>query len=119
MKKATREWVKKAEQDWVLAEQGIQSQVPVHDGTCFHCQQSAEKYLKAGAHGVYVEGPRNEDELKKVGKAFKGEHLATSVLENGGKTPWLPPDELGDMGYTMLLYPTTILFRLTYARRCK
>ena len=46
MKKATREWVKKAEQDWVLAEQGIQSQVPVHDGTCFHCQQCVEKYLK-------------------------------------------------------------------------
>jgi HEPN domain-containing protein len=40
------EWVKKAEQDWVLAEQGIQSKVPVHDGVCFHCQQCAEKYLK-------------------------------------------------------------------------
>jgi 2-methylisocitrate lyase-like PEP mutase family enzyme len=77
----------------------------------------AEKYLKAGADGVYVEGPTSEDELKKVGKAFKGEHLATSVLENGGKTPWLPPGEFGDMGYTMLLYPTTILFRATYALR--
>ncbi len=46
MKKTTMEWVKKAEQDWVLAEQGIQSKVPVHDGVCFHCQQCAEKYLK-------------------------------------------------------------------------
>ena len=46
MKKTTREWVKKAEQDWVLAEQGIQSKLPVHDGICFHCQQCAEKYLK-------------------------------------------------------------------------
>ena len=77
----------------------------------------AEKYLKAGADGVYVEGPRSEDELKKIGKAFKGEHLATSILENGGKTPWLPPDEFAGMGYTMLLYPTTILFRLTHAIR--
>jgi 2-methylisocitrate lyase-like PEP mutase family enzyme len=74
-----------------------------------------EAYLKAGADGVYVEGPTSVDELKKVGKAFKGEQLATSVLENGGKTPWLPPDEFGDMGFTMILYPTTILFQLTRA----
>jgi 2-methylisocitrate lyase-like PEP mutase family enzyme len=77
----------------------------------------AEKYLKAGADGVYVEGPRSEDELKRIGKAFKGEQLATSVLENGGKTPWLAPGEFGDMGYTMLLYPTTILFRAAHATR--
>jgi 2-methylisocitrate lyase-like PEP mutase family enzyme len=65
----------------------------------------AEQYLKGGADGVYVEGPTSEEELKKVGKAFKGEHLATSILENGGKTPWLPPEQLGDMGYTMTFTP--------------
>jgi 2-methylisocitrate lyase-like PEP mutase family enzyme len=75
----------------------------------------AEKYLKAGADGVYVEGPESVEQLKQVGKAFKGEHLATSVLENGGKTPWLPPEEFGEMGYTMVLYPTTILFRVARA----
>src|SRR5712692_8540759 len=46
MKKSTREWVNKAEQDYVLAKQGSRSKVPVHDGVCFHCQQCAEKYLK-------------------------------------------------------------------------
>ena len=46
MKKTTREWIKKAEQDYVLAKQGSRSKVPVHDGVCFHCQQCAEKYLK-------------------------------------------------------------------------
>ena len=47
MKRTTREWVKKAEQDYVIAIQGRRSKVPVHDGVCFHCQQCAEKYLKA------------------------------------------------------------------------
>jgi len=75
----------------------------------------AEKYLKAGADGVYVEGPESEKQLQQIGKAFKGEQLATSVLENGGKTPWLPPEQFGDMGYTMLLYPTTLLFRAARA----
>src|SRR3954447_8250973 len=46
MKKTTREWVKKAEQDYVLAKQASRSKVPVHDGVCFHRQQCAEKYLK-------------------------------------------------------------------------
>ena len=46
MKKTTRAWVKKAEADYVLAVQGSQSDVPVHDGVCFHCQQCVEKYLK-------------------------------------------------------------------------
>jgi HEPN domain-containing protein len=46
MKRSTREWVKKAEQDYVIAQQSSRSDVPVHDGVCFHCQQCAEKYLK-------------------------------------------------------------------------
>ncbi len=80
-----------------------------------HAIRRAEKYLKAGADGVYVEGPESEKQLQQIGKALKGEHLATSVLENGGKTPWLPPEQFGDMGYTMLLYPTTLLFRAARA----
>jgi HEPN domain-containing protein len=46
MKKTTREWVKKAEEDYEVAKQGGRSKVPVHDSVCFHCQQCAEKYLK-------------------------------------------------------------------------
>ncbi|MFL5342968.1 MAG: HEPN domain-containing protein [Gemmataceae bacterium] len=47
MKKSTREWVKKAEDDFRLAERGSQEPMPLHDGVCFHCQQCVEKYLKA------------------------------------------------------------------------
>jgi HEPN domain-containing protein len=46
MKRSTREWVKKAEGDYVFAKQGRQSKPPVHEAVCFHCQQCAEKYLK-------------------------------------------------------------------------
>ena len=74
-----------------------------------------QKYLNAGADGIYLEGPESIEQLREIGKAFRGVPLATSILENGGKTPWLAPAELGEMGFTMLLYPTTILFRLTRA----
>ena len=74
-----------------------------------------EKYLKAGADGIYVEGPETVAELAAIGREFKGTPLATSILENGGKTPWLPPNQLGEMGFTMILYPVSILFRCTHA----
>ena len=47
MKPATREWVKKAEDDSLAAISLAQSPNRLHDQVCFHCQQSAEKYLKA------------------------------------------------------------------------
>jgi 2-methylisocitrate lyase-like PEP mutase family enzyme len=75
----------------------------------------AERYLKAGADGVYLEGPTSYKELAAIGKAFRGTPLATSILERGGKTPWISPEEMGEMGFTMILYPTTLLFRLTKA----
>lgn len=63
MRKVTREWVAKAEGDWLaagnLARSGPAGRRPFHDQVCFHCQQSAEKYLKAllqegGARVPYI-----------------------------------------------------------------
>ena len=46
MKKLTAEWVRKAEAD-LARRKSAKSRIPLHDQVCFHCQQSAEKYLKA------------------------------------------------------------------------
>jgi HEPN domain-containing protein len=47
MKRTTREWVRKAESDFQLAATIARGTQPFHDEQCFHCQQAAEKYLKA------------------------------------------------------------------------
>jgi HEPN domain-containing protein len=48
MKPITREWVKKAEQDFAAAVQlARRRKSPLHDVVCFHSQQCLEKYLKA------------------------------------------------------------------------
>ena len=47
MKKATREWVRKAEADFRGALRLASADEPFHDLVAYHCQQSAEKYLKA------------------------------------------------------------------------
>jgi HEPN domain-containing protein len=46
MKRITREWVRKAEEDLVVAKQSRRSRTPLHNSVCFRCQQAAEKYLK-------------------------------------------------------------------------
>src|SRR5579872_1449441 len=61
MKKTTREWVKKAEQDYVVAKQTSRSKVPVHDSVCFHCQQCAEKYLKGLMAELGISVPKTHD----------------------------------------------------------
>ena len=47
MRKATREWVRKAEAELRGARRLASAGEPFHDLVAFHCQQSAEKYLKA------------------------------------------------------------------------
>lgn len=73
----------------------------------------AERYLDAGADGLFVEAPKDADELKRIGKEFAGVPLAVTMLEGGGQTPWTPPVALHDLGFSMILYPTTVLFRMT------
>jgi HEPN domain-containing protein len=47
MKRETTKWVRKAEQDWKVAHMLADEPPPPRDVVCFHCQQAAEKYLKA------------------------------------------------------------------------
>jgi 2-methylisocitrate lyase-like PEP mutase family enzyme len=72
----------------------------------------AKKYLDAGADGAYLEGPKTIEDLEKIGRELNGVPLATSILEHGGKTPWILPKDLGEMGYSMILYPTTVIFQV-------
>jgi HEPN domain-containing protein len=47
MKKLTAEWVAKAEADWQGVRKLARAKPPLLDLACFHCQQTAEKYMKA------------------------------------------------------------------------
>ncbi len=61
MKKATRDWVRKAEGDHRAAEKVAAGNDPLHDETCFHCQQCAEKYLKALLEQLGLHIPKTHD----------------------------------------------------------
>lgn len=72
----------------------------------------AEQYVKAGADGIYVEAPKSVKELVQIGKALPGVPQMTNMFEGDKETPWLTPKELGKLGFSMILYPTTLLFRI-------
>jgi HEPN domain-containing protein len=53
------EWVQKAEGDLIVAERELRARKsPVYDACCYHCQQCAEKYLKAFLVSVKQNPPR-------------------------------------------------------------
>ena len=72
-----------------------------------------EQYLKAGVDGIFIEAPQTLKELERVGSTFKGVPQIANMLEGGGQTPFLPPQQLKEMGFAMAAYPTTLLFRVT------
>src|SRR4051812_6448923 len=75
--------------------------------------ERGEAYLNAGADAVYLEGPTSVKQLEEIAAAFRGSLQVVNILEGGGKTPWLPPQRLAEMGFNMVLYPTSILFQVT------
>jgi len=62
MKQSTRDWVKKAEEDYLAAlDLARRRKRRLHNSVCFHCQQAAEKYLKARIEETGLRIPRSHD----------------------------------------------------------
>lgn len=69
--------------------------------------------MQAGADASFVEAPRDDDELKEIGKRTKG-YRVCNMLE-GGRTPLHTPDELKEMGFHLIAHPLTSLYASTRA----
>jgi len=65
-------------------------------------------YRKAGADMLFIESPRTVEELKIIGETFHDVQLLANMVE-GGKTPVLPFEELQELGFTIVLYPTAAI----------
>jgi HEPN domain-containing protein len=68
MREVTREWISKAEGDYRSARILLyQIDDPEVDTGCFHCQQCAEKYVKAFLTECDIDFPRNHDLIRLLG----------------------------------------------------
>ncbi|HXM84020.1 MAG TPA: isocitrate lyase/phosphoenolpyruvate mutase family protein [Burkholderiales bacterium] len=75
----------------------------------------AERYLEAGADVLFVEAPRNLDEMKAIAKRFAaGVPLLANMVE-GGKTPVLDARSLQQLGYRIGIFPGGLARCLVFA----
>lgn len=61
------------------------------------------EYAKAGADFVIVDAPRTVEDMKKIAAEVQAPTMINLV--EGGKTPYLPKEELQDMGFSIVCYP--------------
>ena len=59
--KVLREWLRKADTDLAVAERLLSDEAPFCDAITFHCQQAAEKYIKAVLASWDIEFPKTHD----------------------------------------------------------
>jgi 2-methylisocitrate lyase-like PEP mutase family enzyme len=69
--------------------------------------ERANRYLAAGADLAFVESPRTEQELAEIPRRVPGLHVANMV--EGGLTPILPLQRLGQLGFSVVLYANSAM----------
>jgi 2-methylisocitrate lyase-like PEP mutase family enzyme len=69
--------------------------------------ERAAAYREAGADVLFVEAPQSVEELARIPAAVPGIHICNIVF--GGKTPMLPREELGRLGFAGILYANAAL----------
>src|SRR6266545_860556 len=70
--------------------------------------ERGERYREAGADMLFIEAPVGREEVERVARHFKGVPLLYNMAASG-KTPDLPADELGRLGFKLAIYPNWII----------
>ncbi len=77
---------------WILARTDARAVYDLDEA-----MRRAERYIRAGADGIFIEAPRSIDELKQIGRAFDVPQICNPLV--GGHTPILSMEELGELGF--------------------
>jgi 2,3-dimethylmalate lyase len=77
---------------WILARTDARAVYDLDEA-----MRRAERYIRAGADGIFIEAPRSIDELKHIGRAFDVPQICNPLM--GGHTPILTMEELGGLGF--------------------
>ena len=70
----------------------------------------AERYVKAGADGIFVEAPLTVEELARIGREVEVPQFCNMLT--GGRTPILTNKELYDMGFEMVVHGITLVMKV-------
>jgi 2,3-dimethylmalate lyase len=76
----------------------------------------ARRYREVGADALFVEAPQSIEEIEAVAQAFPDVPLLFNYAE-GGKTPAVTYDFLRELGFSLVIFPLTLLLSATGAMR--
>jgi 2-methylisocitrate lyase-like PEP mutase family enzyme len=77
---------------WILARTDARAVFDLDEA-----MRRAERYIRAGADGIFIEAPRSVKELEIIGKAFDVPQICNPLM--GGQTPILSMAELKQLGF--------------------
>lgn len=72
-----------------------------------------EAFADAGADITFLEAPENLEQMRRYGETVPG--WKTVNLVEDGRTPWLEPDDLADIGFSLVIYPVSLLLHTAFA----
>ncbi|KQX19110.1 MULTISPECIES: isocitrate lyase/PEP mutase family protein [unclassified Sphingomonas] len=68
--------------------------------------ERGKRYVDQGVDALFIEAPRELDQLERIGRSFKGTPL---FVPAAGNSPILPPRDYWEMGFSAILYPGTVM----------
>jgi 2,3-dimethylmalate lyase len=72
--------------------------------------ERGRRYAALGVDALFVESPLSIDELRSIGASFSLPLIVNAA--ESGKTPILSPEEYHRLGFSIILYPATLLLRM-------
>jgi len=75
--------------------------------------ERGKEFQKIGADVIFIEAPKNLEEMKKITAEIDAPLLANMIEE--GVTPNLPAKDLEKLGFRMVVFPLSALYSSTYA----
>lgn len=71
--------------------------------------ERAGTYIEAGADILFIEAPRDRDELAKIPQTFRGKVPLLANMVEGGATPISSAQGLEEMGFDIVIFPGGIV----------
>lgn len=71
--------------------------------------ERAQAFADQGADVVFIDALETVAEMRTFCASVTGAHKMANMLEGGGKTPILKPQELEEMGFKLVAYPLSLL----------
>ena len=79
--------------------------------------ERAAIYAQAGADVLFIEAPRDREQLVGIGALFDQRVPMMANMVEGGRTPVLPASELQALGYSLVIFPGGIVRAMARSAR--